>query len=350
MKNTGSQGGRRQRTAGVVAGLALLLFTGCVTGPPHIAGAAGAPPTPASVWTPSARIPVPAPPEQTDTLVSPAVRARLSRLTLTDVVSLALRNNPTTRVSWAQARAAAASYGVQRGRLLPSVAVGVTGTESKTLSSAVRYGGERRQVNPSVTLSYLLFDMGGRAGARDAATEAAFAAGFAHNAALQNVVLQVESSYFSYMATRNVLTAQQASLTEAQANLEAAQHRHDVGLATIADVLQAKTAVSQARLVLETTQGALATVRASLAVAMGLPANVPYDVSTPPEPSISAVSLSVDSLIAEAVRQRPDLAQAEAAARSSRATVRVARAAGLPSVSLSGNAGQVYSDVSAFSG
>jgi len=230
------------------------------------------------------------------------------------------------------------------------VNLGVTGSESKTLSSAVRYGGARKQVSPSITLSYLLFDMGGRAGARHAAEEAAFAAGFGHNAVVQNVVLQVESSYFSYMGTRNLLVAQQASLKEAQANLESAQHRHDVGLATIADVLQAKTAVSQARLALETTQGALATVRASLAVAMGLPANAPYDVVMPPQPAIGTVSVSVDSLIAEAVQDRPDLAQAEAAARGSRASVQATRAAGLPALTLNGNAGRVYSDVSAFTG
>lgn len=323
---------------------------GCVAGPPHIAGTAGAPPTPASVWVPPASIPKPSPPARTDTLVAPELKAQLSQLTLTDVVSLALRNNPTTQVSWAQARAAAASYGVQRGRLLPSLNLAVTGSETKTLSSAVRYGGLRKQLSPSVSLSYLLFDMGGRAGARRAAEEAAFAASFGHNAAVQNVVLQVESSYSSYMATRGLLDAQRASLKEARANLEAAQHRHDVGLATIADVLQAKTAVSQAQLTLETTQGALATVRASLAVAMGLPANAPYDVSTPPQPSVGTVAVSVDSLIAEAVRERPDLAQAEAAARSSRATVQATRAAGLPALSLSANAGRVYSDVSAFTG
>jgi outer membrane protein len=351
MTNTRSRGRRRWRhgLAGfawlVVAGLA-----GCVTGPPRIAGSAGAPPTPADVWVPPASIPKPTPPSTADTLASPEIRAHLSELTLADVVSLALRNNPTTRVSWAQARAAAASYGVQRGRLLPSVNLGVTGQESKTLSSAVRYGGTRKQLSPSLSLSYLLFDMGGRAGARHAAEEAAIAASFGHNAAVQTVVLQVESSYFSYMSTRNLLEAQQASLKEAQANLEAAQHRHDVGLATIADVLQAKTAVSQARLALETTQGALATVRASLAVAMGLPANAPYDVGAPPQPSIGTVSVNVDSLIAEAVRDRPDLAQAEAAARGSRASVQATRAAGLPALTLNGNAGRVYSDVSAFTG
>src|SRR3989454_8213661 len=39
-----------------------------------------------------------------------------------------------------------------------------------------------------------------------------------------------------YMATKALLAAQQTTLKEAQANLQAAEERHRVGLATIADV------------------------------------------------------------------------------------------------------------------
>src|SRR5204862_380480 len=79
------------------------------------------------------------------------------------------------------------------------------------------------------------------------------------------------------------LAAQQTTVKEAQTNLEAAEQRHRVGLATIADVLQAKTARSQAQLALETVEGTLQTTRGALALAMGLPANVPYDVELPPD-------------------------------------------------------------------
>src|SRR5207247_862518 len=83
--------------------------------------------------------------------------------------------------------------------------------------------------------------------------------------------------------TKALLVAQLTTLKEAQANLQAAEERHRVGLATIADVLQAKTALSRAQLTLETTQGALQTTRGALALSRGLPANVPYDVALPPD-------------------------------------------------------------------
>src|SRR5207244_1748364 len=126
----------------------------------------------------------------------------------------------------------------------------------------------------------------------------ATAADWTHNAVIQNVVLGVASAYFDYMATKALLAAQQTTLREAQTNLEAAEQRHRVGLATIADVLQAKTALSQAQLTLETTEGALQTTRGALALSMGLPANVPYDVAIPPDtlPPLG-ITDSVDTLI-----------------------------------------------------
>ena len=72
-----------------------------------------------------------------------------------------------------------------------------------------------------------------------------FAASLSHNATLQNTVLQAEAAYFTYMATVALLGAEQSAIAQARASLNAAQQRFKVGLATIADVLQAKTALSQ---------------------------------------------------------------------------------------------------------
>src|SRR2546427_9399222 len=127
------------------------------------------------------------------------------------------------------------------------------------------------------------------------------------------------------------------------ANLGAAEQRHRVGLATIADVLQARTALSQARLALEATQGQLETTRGGLALAMGVPANVPYDIEVVPDTTTAVGVLEgVDTLIARAMRERPDLAAQRAQADQARARVKVARSQALPTLSVGGNAGQTY--------
>ena len=198
---------------------------------------------------------------------------------------------------------------------------------------------------------YLLLDFGGRSGSVERARQSLFAASLSHNATLQNTVLQAEAAYFTYMATLALLGAEQSAVAEAQANLTAAQQRFKVGLATIADVLQAKTALSQEQLNLETTQGSLQAARGGLAAALGLPANLPFDLAPLPAAiPVGKISQSVDSVINAALRNRPDLAAARAQAAAAYADVRVARSAQLPALTLGSNAARTYSRPPTFAG
>ncbi|HEX6533261.1 MAG TPA: TolC family protein [Gemmatimonadaceae bacterium] len=268
---------------------------------------------------------------------------RVRQLTLGDIVDLALRNNPTTRIAWENARAAAAAYGSQRGAYYPTLDGQVGATRIKTLATQGRTAVEQTTYGPSLSLSWLLFDFGERSGAIEGAQQALIAADFTHNAAIQQVVLQVESAYFDYVASRALVTAQRQTADEARANLAAAQERRRVGVATVADELQARTALSQALLALETTEGTLQTTRGALAVAVGLPANTPYDVQ-PPDTTLAVAGIadSVGTLIDRAVQARPDLAAAIADSAQASAHVREVRGARLPSLSLDGTGGRTY--------
>lgn len=330
--------------------MATIYLGGCASGSPSVNGVAGAPASPSSTWTPPAYGVAPEPPQQT-LQFPPDIIARSNQLTLGDVIDLALRNNPVTRVSWSQARTAAAAYGSTRAAYFPSLIGSATASRTKSVPVNGGRSIERTQVNPSLTLSYLLLDFGRRSGTIDAARQNLFAADFAHNATIQGTVLQVETAYFTYMANSALLGAERAAIAEAQANLAAAQQRDSVGLATIADVLQARTALSQERLNLESTQGSLQAARGNLAAAMGIPPNVSYDLgplsSTVP---VQNVSVTVDSLIADAVARRPDLAAARSQAAAASAQIRVAQSAGLPELTFGSTAGRTYADPGIYGG
>ncbi|MEO8909395.1 MAG: TolC family protein [Gemmatimonadaceae bacterium] len=322
-------------------------------GPPRVSGVPAVPPAPNVPWkVPAGAIKAePLITAQTALAVPPDLVQRIRELSLTDVVDLALRNNPATRASWAQARASADMLGSARGQYFPTV--GATATVSRTKSPATnaRPAGQRTDYGPTIALNYLLLDFGGRSGSVERARQTLFAASLSHNATLQNTVLQAESAYFTYMATVALLGAERSAIAEAQANLTAAQQRFKVGLATIADVLQAKTALSQEQLNLETIQGNLQAARGGLAAALGLPANLPFDLA--PLPSaipVGMISQSVDSVINDALRNRPDLAAARAQAAAAAANIRVARSAELPSLTLGSNAARTYSSPSTFAG
>jgi outer membrane protein TolC len=282
-----------------------------------------------------------------DTVPVPAVPAdleqRIRRLSLAEVVDLGLRNNPATRLSWANARAAAAAYGSERGAYFPTIDGDVTGTRLKTVASQGRSAVTQSVLNPSLNISYLLFDFGGRSGNVGTARHELIAANFSHNAALQGVVLQIQRAYFEYVATRALLQAQRTTVQEARTNLAAAEERRRVGVATIADVLQARTAASQAELAAEATAGDLQTSRGALALSLGLPANIAYDIDTSAvNMPVALLADSVDALIARAVEGRPDLAAAQAEFEAARSQISVARASRLPSLTLNGAGGRTY--------
>src|SRR5687768_3754517 len=227
----------------------MVVIVGCGN-PPRVGGVAGAPPSPSTPWK------APAGAIKQEAAVIPAVAAgvpadlqeRIRQLSLVDVVDLALRNNPATRASWAQARAAASLFGSARGAYYPTVDGAGSFARVQSPATSTRPAGKRTEYGPSIALNYLLLDFGGRSGSVETARQSLFAANLAHNATLQNTVLQAEVAYFTYMANLALLSAQRSAVADAQANLTAAQRRNTVGLATIADVLQARTALSQEQL------------------------------------------------------------------------------------------------------
>jgi outer membrane protein len=321
--------------------MCLVVSGSACVGTPSIGGVAGVAPSPNVPWTPPARE------DGGDSLRRTSVPAdlqqRITQLSLAEVVDLGLRNNPQTRLSWANARAAAAAYGSERGAFLPTIDGEVTGTRLKTVASQGRSAVTQSVLSPSLSLTYLVFDFGGRTGSVGAARNTLRAANYAHNATLQSVVLQIQTAYFQYVANRALLGAQRTTAREARTNLEAAEARRRVGVATIADVLQARTAASQAELAAQTTEGDLQTSRGALALSLGLPANLPFDIdSAAGQMPVAEMADSVDALIARAVELRPDLAAARAELEASRSEISVARASRLPSLLLNGTGGRTY--------
>lgn len=334
----------------------LVALSACT--PPHRVGAhVATAPEPREAWPTVRRAGVPfdssaARLSRRGAVMPDAAAAHMQALTLADVIDVALGNNPQTRITWAQSRAAASAYASARGRWMPSLQADASGGPVRAVSSnPARIPNDRTTVSTTLSLQYLLFDFGTRGGAMSAAHEALFAADLTHNSAVQSVVLQSEGAYFTYQASRGLVEASKQTLATAQANLSAAERRHDVGLATIADVLQARTAMAQSRLASQTAEGNLQAARTQLALALGLPANAPFDVvadsgATP----VLAVAENVDSLIARAMRERPDVMAARATARQSAQQVRVARSAMLPSIVVGASRGQAFSNVDALDG
>jgi outer membrane protein TolC len=299
--------------------------------------------SPRNPWKPPAAL-SPRPAEQPAPKIPAELQSSKQGLTLENLVDIGLTNNPQTRLAWNAARSAAAALGSAQSSYFPRIEATANAARQKAAFAGGKFIVDQTTLNPLATLSFLLFDFGGRKAATDSARETLQAANWTQNAAIQNVILLVEKSYYQYLAAKALLKAQEASLKGAQANHDAARERQRAGVATVADVLQAKTALSSTELNLVTAQGLVQTLHGVLANALGLFANASFEIADEPAEAIPVEEFSkqVDACIKDAETRRPDLAASQALVTKAQAQIRKAQSDRLPNFTLNSNYGRVY--------
>ena len=124
----------------------------------------------------------------------------------------------------------------------------------------------------------------------------------------------------------------------AQTVQQAAEERLRNGLATLPDVLEARSATAQAQYDLQAVLGAERIARGDLLTALGASASTPIRVQPLSEvPTPESVADSVETAISRALEQRPDLQAQFAEVRLAQAERQQARAGFYPSLSLTAN-------------
>jgi outer membrane protein len=256
--------------------------------------------------------------------------------TLAELVNLAEEHNPATRVAWQTSLARLAALGVARSELYPTVAAVAL---SQTNRSAVLFGSQfdRQTVQSfrgALNLSYTIFDFGGRAGRIAAARSDLLAANFAFNDTHRRIIYEVTEAYDRLLNATGQVEAARASLKNAQTVLQAAEDRLNNGLATLPDVLEARSSTAQAQYDLQAALGIEKNTRGDLATALGArPTDAiraqPIDQLPIPE----SLDDSVDQAIDRAFEQRPDLMLQVAEVRKENAIVKEARASYYPVLS-----------------
>jgi outer membrane protein len=257
---------------------------------------------------------------------------------LPELIDLAETHNPETRVAWESARAQAAALGIARSELFPTLAaVALAGVNR----DAVPFGAQFfRQTVPDLhlelNLNYTIFDFGARRGRINAEIARLLAFNFVFNNVHRQLIYDVSQAYYRLLNAEGQEEAAGASLVNAQTVQQAAEERLRNGLATLPDVLEARSATAQARYDLQSVLGAEQIARGDLATTLGSSAAMPIRVQPLSEvPTPESVADTVEQAISRALEQRPDL-QAEAArVHLAQAQRQEARAAYYPSLSVS---------------
>jgi TolC family type I secretion outer membrane protein len=286
-------------------------------------------------------------PGLTDPLARQCVQPTAA-LTFAAAVDLALCRNPSTRSAWAAAHEQAAALGVAESAWLPQVSA--NGAASRAFGDHVDVNGtpvsaDQNTLDAALNLSWTLFDFGARSGRVQSARHLLDAAAANASSVAQQTVLSVVQTYYGVVAADASLTAAKTTETVNTHSLAIARALREGGAGTLADVLQAETAFDQAVLARVQAEAAAQSARGTLAVTLGLDADQPLALDAEPVPAqIPALSARISDLMAEAMRQRPDLAAARAQRDAAQANITVARAAGLPSISV--GAGRNFVDQS----
>jgi Outer membrane protein len=269
---------------------------------------------------------------------------------LAELIDVAERTNPETKVAWARAKEAASAVGLAKGEYYPVLALKASGIWANlpvplpiSTSQAGFLSVEAQEAQAVASLEWLLLDFGRRAGAVSAARERLLAANLGFNARHLEIVFNVQTAFYKLSTVRGKISVAQAALDSALKVQEAAEERFKNGLATAPDLSLARQQAAQAAFDFEEVNSKERDAQVTLAESLGVLPTTPIRVA-----DFSRLALPtnledrVEKVIDRTLEQRPDLLARVAVLREKEAEIRRARAAYYPTLSVLGNAGGAY--------
>ncbi|MDX1975387.1 MAG: TolC family protein [Rickettsiales bacterium] len=251
-------------------------------------------------------------------------------LNLTETVIAALCNNPNTKAAYLTLLANAATYGLSYADYMPIV-TGEIGRDYEIRHTPA--GRDPSHLDGSgITASMTIFDFGKREASLDSAEQTLIAAGMNYDATLQQMIAVSIQNYYQLLTAQNAVNAAKETQSFAQASYEAAQLRHQVGQAALADELQAKGTYSQSLLGVQQSKNQLLQAQSILAIMLGLPADTPLSVADVDDAALtlSPFNGKVQELITKAKEKRVDLAARRSQLKSSESAMEATKRSNLP--------------------
>ena len=262
--------------------------------------------------------------------------------TLSELVNIAEQNNPETRVAWENAKARAADLGIRRSTLYPTVAAAVL-ADSHRLGMFFGTSFEEQTVetfSPVFLLDYIIFDFGQRSQQISASKSDLLAANFQFNDVHRKIIFQVMQDYYQLLDSKGQQDAAEANLKNARTVQEAAEDRLQHGLATLPDVLEARSAAAQADYSLQAAVGATEIVHGDLAMALGISPTAQFQVESIQNIKVpDDIADTIETSLNKALSLRPDLMQRVAELRAAGAKVKAEFRTYFPTLSIDGNVG-----------
>ena len=271
---------------------------------------------------------------------------------LAELIDLAERVNPETKVAWARAKEAAAGVGLAQSEYYPTLALKASGAWvnlpvplPESPNQAGYLSVEAQEAHAVALLEWVLLDFGRRAATVAAARERLLAANLGFNAQHLEIVFKVQTAFYHLTTVRGRIAVAQAAMESAAKVQEAAEERFKHQLATGPDVSLARQQAVQAAFDFEEVSSKERDAQVSLAESIGILPTSPLHVADFSHLSIPTnLEDTVERFIDRTLQQRPDLLARVAVLREREAEIRRARKAYLPTLSFTGNVGGAWED------
>lgn len=268
---------------------------------------------------------------------------------LQQLIELSLQNNRDLRVAVLNIERARAQYRVQRADRVPSINASGTMTRQKApAATATSTNGYPITETYSADLGVSAFelDLFGRVhNLSRAALERYLAQEAARRSAQLSLIAEVANAYLTLAADRELQRLAQETLTSQENSYRLVEQQHERGAVSGLDRAQAQTTVEAARVDAARYAGNVAKDINALTLLVG----VTLDAQLLPDDfaeQVTGLQPLPAGLPASVLLRRPDVLQAEHQLRAANANIGAARAAFLPSITLTGSVGSASSELS----
>lgn len=265
---------------------------------------------------------------------------------LHQLIDIALESNRDLRKAALNVAAYRAQYQIQRAELAPEV--GLDGGAGRSRVPADLSPTQRHETTGSnsvaIGLTSYELDVWGRVRSLSAsAAERYLATEEAERSVLIGLVADVSTAYLTWQTDNQLLAVTKDTLANYRHNLDLIEQSSAVGTASDLDVRQARTLVDSARGQVQAYRRQVAQDMNALRLLLG--DEIPTGLNSSGLDSDMLAALPV-GLPSDLLLQRPDIQAAEHALQAANADIGAARAAFLPRVTLTANAGTASNQLS----
>jgi outer membrane protein len=263
-------------------------------------------------------------------------------LSLQEAIDLALRQQPTLRSAQQGLNASNARVPQAQSSYYPRVDWVTSIGRSQVFSNSSNSTVQSNAFSTALQARQLIYDFGKTGALVDEARANVRLSQGQLEQTREVVVLNVRQTYYQLLQARRLVAVADSQVARADLNLRSAKGFFDVGTRPKSDVTRAEVDVANAQVAQIRARNLVRFSEVNLANALGLEAATAIQIQD--NLNFEPVQLDQEALRAEALSNRPELAQAKARIDAARAQLSGARAGYLPDLVATGSVGGFSGD------